>query len=860
MDRITKVALRPRSRLLGAAVSLAMLATMLPLAGAAMAAAPSAPSTPDLAPASDTGYSQTDNITKILDGLVFTGTATPSATVDIYGGGILIGSDTATTSGTYSVTTTTALPDNATTAITATATNADGTSDASGELTVITDNTVPGAPGQPDLTPASDTGISNSDDITGDTTPTFTGTSEVHATVVLYAQAGSGSPAQVGTALPTTTGAGTWTITSTALAAGTYTFTAVQTDAAGNGPSDASSGLAVTIDTTVPAAPSQPDLASASDTGVSNSDNITNDTTPTFTGTAPAGTLVTLYAGSTPVGTTTASSNGAWSITSTTLTAGTYTFTATATGLAGSSAASPGLPVSILTAAPTVTVNQAATQNDPTGVSPISFTVIFSSAATGFTSGDVTVGGTAPGTKSVAVTGSGTTYTVAVSGMTGAGTVTASIAANKVQDYAGNWNLASTSTDNTVTYDPTAGPTVTINQASGQVDPTAAMPVNFTVVFSASVTGFSGADVTTGGTAPGTRTVTVTGSGTTYTVAVSGMTGSGTVTASLPADAAVSVVGNHPSRASTSTDNTVTYLKPARWVVTASTYSPTPGATITISAQLVDASGAAVPVSGIPVTWSKSLASGTLSALSSLTNASGVASVGFTVAAVTGTVYTVTATGNGLTGTSPAITVVAFPAQITLTASSGVVTWGRPVTITAQFAASGAGKSVALQTTTDLATWVTTASLTANAYGTATFTWSPARNLWYRAVFAGTPDLSAANSNAVRVVVRQIALLRPTNSGRIRTIAAGSNVTFTTTVRPARPELPKAKVTFTFTLYRAGHVVYSGKRDVYIDAYGLARWTWTFGSSGLWYVRAIANPTTTNANSTWSQIEKYYVP
>ena len=126
--------------------------------------------------------------------------------------------------------------------------------------------------------------------------------------------------------------------------------------------------------------------------------------------------------------------------------------------------------------------------------------------------------------------------------------------------------------------------------------------------------------------------------------------------------------------------------------------------------------------------------------------------------------------------------------------------------------------------------------------------------------FAGAPDLSAANSNTVRVVVRQIALLRPTLSGRTRTIASGTNITFTTTVRPARPELPKAKVTFTFTLYRGGHAVYSGRREVYIDSAGLAKWTWKFGSSGLWYVRAIANPTTTNANSVWSQIEKYYVP
>src|SRR5206468_2590457 len=65
-----------------------------------------------------------------------------------------------------------------------------------------------------------------------------------------------------------------------------------------------------------------------------------------------------------------------------------------------------------------------------------------------------------------------------------------------------------------------AGPTVTINQAAGQPDPTSTSPINFTVVFSASVTGFTTGDVTIGGTAGGTKVGTVTGSGTTYTVAV----------------------------------------------------------------------------------------------------------------------------------------------------------------------------------------------------------------------------------------------------------------------------------------------------------------------------------------------------
>ena len=121
---------------------------------------------------------------------------------------------------------------------------------------------------------------------------------------------------------------------------------------------------------------------------------------------------------------------------------------------------------------PTVTIDQAAGQADPTNTSPIDFTVVFSVPVSDFDTGDVTLGGTAGGTTAI-VTGSGTTYNVAVSGMTSWGTtVIASIDAGVAHSEAGNPNAASTSTDNTVTYDNIA-PTVTTNAAS-DVTPTSA--------------------------------------------------------------------------------------------------------------------------------------------------------------------------------------------------------------------------------------------------------------------------------------------------------------------------------------------------------------------------------------------------
>src|SRR5687768_7262963 len=328
-------------------------------------------------------------------------------------------------------------------------------------------------------------------------------------------------------------------------------------------------------------------------------------------------------------------------------------------------------------------MNEAPGQADPTSASSITFTAVFSEAVSGFSAADVTIGGTAGGSKTATVSGGPSTYTVAVSGMTTSGTVTATIAAGAAQDAAGNGNTASTSTDNSVRFDaaaptvsissPASGatvsgtitvtasaaddtavvgvqffvdgnagtddttapysapwntttatngshtltavardaaghrttsapvtvtvandstaPTVSINQAAGQADPTAAGPISFTAVFSEAVSGFTAADVTIGGTAGGTKTATVSGGPSTYTVAVSGMTTSGTVTATIAAGVAQDAAGNS-NTASTSTDNSVSF-DAARPTVNIS--SPASGATvsgtITVTASAADDTG-----------------------------------------------------------------------------------------------------------------------------------------------------------------------------------------------------------------------------------------------------------------------------
>ena len=233
--------------------------------------------------------------------------------------------------------------------------------------------------------------------------------------------------------------------------------------------------------------------------------------------------------------------------------------------------------------APTVTINQAVAQADPTSVSPINFTVVFSEPVGNFATGDVTITGTAGGTKTATVSGAGATYNVAVTGMVSSGTVIANVGAAVATDAAGNGNAASTSTDDSVAWVDNTPPTVTIEQAAGQADPTGLSPINFTVVFSEPVIGFITGDVSLSGTA-GATTGTVTGSGANYNVAVSGMTSNGTVIATVNASVATDAASN-PNDASTSTDHTVTYS--------------TAGPTVTIN----QASGQADPTSTSPINF-----------------------------------------------------------------------------------------------------------------------------------------------------------------------------------------------------------------------------------------------------------------
>ena len=306
-----------------------------------MASTANPPSTPDLAAASDTGTSSTDNITKLATP-TFTGTSDANATVTLLDGATVIGTGKASAAGAWSIVAS-KLSDGKHSIVANETDTLGHTSANSAALSVTIDSVAPATPIAPDLTAASDTGTSSTDNITSATTPTFTGTAEAGSTVTLL---------DGGTSVGTTTAdatTGVWTIKASALADGVHNITVTAADVAGN-VSAASAALAVTIDSKAPAAPTAPDLTAASDDGVSNTDNQTSIVTPTFTGTAEDGSTVTLLDGGKSVGTATAdATTGVWSIKSSALGLGVHSITATATDLAGNvGAASTALAVTIV--------------------------------------------------------------------------------------------------------------------------------------------------------------------------------------------------------------------------------------------------------------------------------------------------------------------------------------------------------------------------------------------------------------------------------------------------------------------------------------------------------------------------------
>src|SRR3569623_1921339 len=232
---------------------------------------------------------------------------------------------------------------------------------------------------------SADTGTSSTDFITNTAAQTITATlsGAPAGTDIVYGSLDDGAP---------------WTDVTNKVSGTTLTWNGVTltgsdtlklkvTDNAGNDGTVASQ--AYVLDTTHPSTPSTPDMTAGTDTGTSNSDDITNDTTPAFTGTAESGSTVTLYDtdGTTVLGTGTVM-GGNWSITSSTLSSGTHTVTAKVTDDAGNtSSASSGLSLTVDTTAPTVSSVTAPADGNYKAGTVLSFTINTSETVMADTSG-----------------------------------------------------------------------------------------------------------------------------------------------------------------------------------------------------------------------------------------------------------------------------------------------------------------------------------------------------------------------------------------------------------------------------------------------------------------------------------------
>ncbi|HET7717489.1 MAG TPA: Ig-like domain-containing protein [Bauldia sp.] len=227
-------------------------------------------------------------------------------------------------------------------------------------------------PSRPDLAASSDTGSSNVDDVTRDTTPTLSGTAAARATVTV-----TDGATVLGTVVASKTGK--WTFTTGVLGEGMHSFTVVARDSVGNTSAE-SPPLLVVIDTTPPAAPTSLDLATADDSGALDTDNATNRTSGlSISGFGEGGAIVSVYddlnnngvrnSGEAVLGTTTVNADGTFTV-DISLTAGVHNIRGLQTDLAGNAGVSSlALGISVDTTPPPPPAGLDLAAEDDTGTS-----------------------------------------------------------------------------------------------------------------------------------------------------------------------------------------------------------------------------------------------------------------------------------------------------------------------------------------------------------------------------------------------------------------------------------------------------------------------------------------------------------
>jgi hypothetical protein len=343
-------------------------------------------------------------------------------------------------------------------------------------------------------------GLSNDASITGKVT-------DIVAIASLRAGFGA-NPANFVSVLDALNPDGTFYLSAARLAAinggtlpdGSYKLSIQAADIAGN--TSAVSSVSFTLDTVAPVLT----IGKISpDTGTSASDGITNVATVTVSGTidaADANLTISVYNGTTLVGTTTANASGNWSLAGVTLTQDANGLTAQATDLAGNTDTSPAFTATLDTQAPTVTGQ---TPTSATAASPVTIDVFFSEPVVGIDASDLVLTGSATATAVVQTPTSfdgGSLWRFTVAGLTdGSVNVQLGSTPGKITDLAGN-PLANQNWSFTV--DRTPPSVVAITPRYIAVPPP---NVNIDVQFSEHVNGIAAQDLILGDTGAATATV-----------------------------------------------------------------------------------------------------------------------------------------------------------------------------------------------------------------------------------------------------------------------------------------------------------------------------------------------------------------
>ncbi|HCD7429121.1 TPA: Ig-like domain repeat protein, partial [Citrobacter werkmanii] len=286
----------------------------------------------------DTGISQTDWITRQNDNLTIDGTAEKYATITVTVDGKAVGTTQADANGNwqFEYDPNPALSDGDYTLTIQAQDEVGNTSSSSYDLVIDTVTVTPSLK----LDTGSDTGSSNDDGITKETQPLLTGTAEANATIEIFIDG-----TVVGQVVSDKNGVWNYRIPEEAsLADGEHAVVVRATDAAGN------SANSTTLDIVVDSTMETPTIHLDSDSGISDADRITNNASPIFSGSAEAYSSITIYQDGKAIGKVSADANGNWSYSFTgsqALTDGSYIFYITATDVAGNSATSEKIQVTI---------------------------------------------------------------------------------------------------------------------------------------------------------------------------------------------------------------------------------------------------------------------------------------------------------------------------------------------------------------------------------------------------------------------------------------------------------------------------------------------------------------------------------